>query len=161
MEENTQAEPQQPENLFDDHVRYVEASRGSRFFNFLIDNLFMNYALSYATGYLAGTILSKVAPEFLISVAYDETSTEYYLFIFIVSYFNYLFYYTICEKAFNGYTLGKAITGTKAIRIDGGSLTFRDAFLRSLSRIVPFEALSGFGKPWHDSWTKTTVIKAR
>jgi uncharacterized RDD family membrane protein YckC len=160
MEENVPEN--QSQNLFDDHVQYVEASQGARFLNFLVDNLFMNYALSYATGYLAAQLLNVVAPEFLVSVAYDENSTEYWLFIFIVSYFNYLFYYTICEKAFNGYTLGKLITGTKAIRVDGRPLTFRDAMLRSLSRIVPFEAFSALGgRPWHDTWTKTTVIKTR
>jgi len=160
MEENVQENI--PQDIFDGHIQYTEASQGSRFVNFLIDNLFMNYALSYATGYLVGYILSLIAPQFLISIAYEEThGSNYYLLIFIIGYFNYLFYYTICEKAFNGYTLGKLITGTKAIRIDGEPLTLKDTFLRSLSRIVPFEVFSALGnKPWHDSWTKMTVVKA-
>jgi hypothetical protein len=59
--------------------------------------------------------------------------------------------------------LGKLITGTRAIREDGVELNFKDAFLRSLSRLVPFEPFSiwsGNGI-WHDSWTKTMVIKSR
>lgn len=150
-------------NIFDDQHQLVEASMGSRFLNFLIDNLFMNFALSFATGYLVGMILSYVAPDFLLSVSYEENrGVNYYILIFMISYFNYLFYYTICEKAFNGYTLGKIITGTKAIRTDGTALTFKDAILRSLSRIVPFEAFSALGgRPWHDSWTNTMVVKAR
>jgi uncharacterized RDD family membrane protein YckC len=160
MEENT--ENNEPQNLFDTHVQYVEASSGSRFFNLLIDNLFMNYALGYATGYLIAKVLASVAPEFLVRIVYGDDRVDYYLFIYIVAIFNYLMYYTICEKAFNGYTLGKMITGTKAIRADGQPLTFKDAFLRSLSRLVPFEPFSALGgTPWHDSWTKTTVIKAR
>jgi len=67
----------------------------------------------------------------------------------------------VCEKAFKGRTLGKVISGTRAIRNDGGELTLKDALLRSLSRLVPFEVFSGFGTPWHDSWTNTQVIKAR
>ena len=43
-----------------------------------------------------------------------------------------------------------------------GELTFKDALLRSLSRCVPFEVLSGFSTlTWHDSWTGTMVVKAR
>jgi uncharacterized RDD family membrane protein YckC len=75
---------------------------------------------------------------------------------------NYIVYYTLCEKLLKGYTLGKLITGTRAIRQDGGELTFRNALLRSLSRCVPFEVFSGFNTlTWHDSWTDTKVIKAR
>ena len=81
---------------------------------------------------------------------------------YIVGIFNYIIYYTICEKAFRGYTLGKLLSGTRAIRNDGAELTFKDAILRSLSRIVPFEVLSALaGRPWHDSWTDTTVVKTR
>ena len=84
------------------------------------------------------------------------------LLALILGWFNYLIYYTFCELAFKGYTLGKLITGTKAIRNDGQPLMFKDTLLRSLSRMVPFEVFSGFGdKPWHDSWTNTTVVKAR
>jgi uncharacterized RDD family membrane protein YckC len=36
---------------------------------------------------------------------------------------NYLVYYTLCEKLFRGQTLGKLITGTRAIRTDGEKLT--------------------------------------
>lgn len=160
---NEEIQAGQTQDLFDSHVLYTPAAQGSRFVNFLIDNLFMNFALSYATGYLVGYILLQVAPDFLNSIANDEEhGINYYLLVFIISYFNYILYYTICEKAFNGYTLGKLITGTRAIRNDGQPLTFKDALLRSLSRIVPFEVFSGLGdKPWHDSWTNTTVIKAR
>ena len=66
------------------------------------------------------------------------------------------------EKLFKGYTVGKLITGTRAIREDGKELTFKNAILRSLSRMVPFEPFSAFGgSPWHDRWTKTRVIKSR
>lgn len=162
MEQNTPNKSTEPVDIFEDHV---QASSGSRFLNFLIDNLFMNYGLSYATGYLIGLILSKLAPDFLYSIAVeDEHSVNYFLLVYIIGIFNYLLYYTICEKAFNGYTLGKAITGTKAIRADGQPLTLKDAFLRSLSRLVPFEVFSALGdkaNPWHDTWTNTIVIKAR
>ncbi|MBS1653790.1 MAG: RDD family protein [Bacteroidetes bacterium] len=80
---------------------------------------------------------------------------------YIIMIFNYIVYYTFCEKVFKGHTLGKLITGTRAIREDGEELTFKDAILRTLSRLVPFEPFTGFGTPWHDSWTKTRVVKTR
>jgi uncharacterized RDD family membrane protein YckC len=163
MEETLQEQEQS--NLFDDHVEHTMATQGQRFLNWLIDNLFMRFALSLATGYLLGYILMALAPEFLTKVAYEidgEKTWRFWLLSFLLGYFNYIVYYTICEKGFKGYTLGKLITGTRAIRMDGQELTLKDAFLRSLSRMVPFEAFSGFSEqPWHDKWTKTTVIKAR
>ena len=163
MEENVQT-PGQP-GLFEEYEQFTDASQGSRFFNFLIDNLFMNYILSQATGYVVGYLLGVLAPDYMLSIAYEGESSSSLLFLsFCIIYFNYIFYYTICEAAFKGYTLGKLITGTRAIRADGQNLTFKNALLRTLSRIVPFEAFSGLGapcEPWHDKWTKTRVIKAR
>lgn len=160
MEENVPAEGQQ--DLFENHIEYTQASKGTRFLNFLIDFLFMRFVLSYATGYLLGYLLLALAPDLLYALVGDEKSLEYYLLALVLGWINYLIYYTFCEAAFKGYTLGKLITGSRAIRADGGKLTFKDALLRTLSRIVPFEVFSGFGDaPWHDSWTKTTVVKAR
>ena len=69
-------------------------------------------------------------------------------------------YYTVFEATTKGRTLGKFITGTQAVREDGSNITWKDAFIRSLCRLVPFEPFSTFGVlPWHDSWSKTIVIK--
>jgi uncharacterized RDD family membrane protein YckC len=155
---------QQPEHLFteEDSLRYDYASTGQRFLNFLIDNLFMTYGLGYVTGSLVGYLLGSFFPEFALDLFSDPESLEVVVFGVILAYFNYIIYYTFCEKLFRGYTLGKLVTGTRAIRTDGQELTFRDTILRTLSRIVPFEVFSGFGgHPWHDEWTKTMVIKSR
>lgn len=69
-------------------------------------------------------------------------------------------YYTVFEYFAKGRTLGKMATGTVAVRADGSNLTFKDAFLRTLCRFIPFEIFSAFGyRPWHDSLTNTLVIK--
>jgi uncharacterized RDD family membrane protein YckC len=156
-------EPQE-ETIFTEELHqmssYEEATKGQRFVNYLIDNILMGYGLSYLTGTIVGYILGMIAPEWVLSL--EEESVELIFIGYLIAIFNYLIYYTICEKAFRGYTLGKLITGTRAIRDDGEELTTRDAFLRSASRLVPFEPFSAFGdRVWHDSWTKTTVIKAR
>jgi uncharacterized RDD family membrane protein YckC len=122
----------------------------------------MRYGISYLTGMGLGMILQIVAPEYLQKITFEQTTLDVILLAYLVAVLNYTIYYTICEKAFKGYTLGKLITGTRAIRTDGQELTFKDALLRSLSRFVPFEAFSGFGgHPWHDQWTNTMVIKSR
>ncbi|HEX6193573.1 MAG TPA: RDD family protein [Chitinophagaceae bacterium] len=163
MEENVQ--PVEQRGIFDNFAEHVDASVGARFLNFLIDNLLMRFVLSYATAYLMGIILAAVAPDFIEKLTYSEGdgfSGTLFFFTLIVGYLNYILYYTVCETAFKGYTLGKLVTGTRAIREDGLPLTFRDALLRTLSRLVPFEPLSAFGgNPWHDTWTKTRVIKSR
>lgn len=161
MEEN-QVEPVLADSLFDDHIRYEMASTGQRFVNWLVDNILIRLVITYITGKLLINFLLNMAPEFTYEAFGDGISFAGYAVSYLFAIFHYLFYYTICEKAFKGYTLGKLISGTRAIRSDGQELTIRDTLLRSLSRMVPFEAFSGFGAaPWHDTWTKTTVVKSR
>lgn len=149
------------ESYIENHFEY--ATQGQRFLNWLIDNLLMRFGLSYLSGMGLGFIIGIAAPDFFQNIAYSENSTMIFgLLGVLIAYLNYIFYYTLCEKLFKGYTLGKLITGTRAIRQDGSELTFRNALLRSLSRCVPFEVFSGFSTlTWHDSWTDTMVIKAR
>ena len=166
MEENTvQPEESGLANELNQYIQFTRATQGQRFVNWLIDNLLMRFGLSLLTGYIVGYILFAIAPEFLTQVAYEVDGPKtwrYWVLSFSIGYFNYIVYYTFCEKVFKGYTLGKLITGTRAIRDDGKELTIKDAFLRTLSRLVPFEVFSGFSeRPWHDSWSKTTVVKAR
>ena len=156
---NTEA-PQ--ENIFEDYVQHTPATNGQRFLNWLIDNLFMRFVLSYVTGTAVGYIIGNFFTDYANHIAYDQNTWDLILLSYVIAIFNYIIYYTICEKGFRGYTLGKLLTGTRAIRENGEELSFKDAFLRSLSRLVPFEVFSGLDyKPWHDRWTKTTVIKAR
>ncbi|MGZ5286605.1 MAG: RDD family protein [Flavisolibacter sp.] len=160
----TTEQPVQPaeQHLFEDNELYqfTEASRTQRFLNLVIDMVFMQYALGILTGYLAFEFVNLLSPEMAYNWFGEEDGFNF-LVIYLLGIFDYLVYYTFCEKLFKGYTLGKLITGTRAIRTDGSELTFKDAILRSLVRMVPFEHLSGFGYPWHDTWTKTMVIKTR
>lgn len=72
-------------------------------------------------------------------------------------------YYTLSEGIF-GKTLGKLATGTRVVGMDGLKIPMGKAFTRSLCRLIPFEAFSFLGsnaRGWHDSITKTWVIKGR
>lgn len=158
--------PETSPDLFtrEEVLNYEEASTGQRFLNYIIDALVMQYGLSYLTGMIVARIVYAISPQ----TAYDlfivrQDSFDLIAAFYLVGLLNYLLYYTICEKAFKGKTLGKLITGTKAVREDGEELRFTDALLRSLSRMVPFEPFSiwiGEGL-WHDRWTRTMVIKTR
>jgi uncharacterized RDD family membrane protein YckC len=70
-------------------------------------------------------------------------------------------YYTLSEELFNGITIAKLITGTKAINEIGRELSLKETFLRSACGLISFEPLSGLATPWHDSVTNTIVIKTR
>lgn len=145
-------------------VQYQYATQGQRFLNYLIDNLLLRFGLSWLTGTAVGYLLGVFAPDFVLRIAMSESSYSFELLVvgFLIAYVNYIIYYTFCEKAFKGYSLGKLITGTRAIRQDGKELIFKDALMRSLVRCVPFEVFSGFSTlTWHDDWTKTMVVKAR
>ena len=148
------------ESYIENHFEY--ATQGQRFLNWLIDNLLIRFGLNYVSGMGAGALLAIIFPNFMMGIVYGENKGGLILVSFAVIILDYIFYYTLCEKLFKGYTLGKIITGTRAIRQDGGEPTFRNALLRSLSRCVPFEISSGYSTlTWHDSWTDTMVIKAR
>jgi hypothetical protein len=76
------------------------------------------------------------------------------------------FLYYLPQEAFSGRTLGKMITGTRAVNEDGTKLTFGRALGRTLCRYIPFEAFSflgGNGRPrgWHDRISRTKVISIK
>lgn len=149
---------------FEEHplFQFTLATQWQRFANWLIDNLVMRYGLSYLTGIAVGFIINELAPQAFYDFIRDNGTGAIILFLYLMGVINYLVYYTLCEKLFKGYTLGKLVTGTRAIRQDGQELTFKNALLRSLSRLVPFEVLSGFSPmTWHDQWTGTMVVQSR
>ena len=70
-------------------------------------------------------------------------------------------YYVFFEWATAGRTIGKYATSNRVLRPDGQKLTIVDVLLRSLIRLVPFEALTFIGEfsnGWHDSISKTAVV---
>ena len=74
-----------------------------------------------------------------------------------------LTYYTLMEGMF-GVTLGKLITRTRVVNEQGAPPTWRQAALRTLTRMIPFEPFSllfsddGVARGWHDRWPRTRVV---
>lgn len=149
-------------DLFEDiNLVQEEATRMQRFINYVIDNLFIRFALGWLAGELLVFIVSNTSPEAYTEWYYSLNQFEARIYEYLLGVLVAEIYYLFSEQVFNGYTLGKLVTGTRAIREDGGKLRFRDVLIRSLSRAVPFEPLSGFGYPWHDRWSRTIVVSVR
>ena len=161
MNHNDSYESSTETDIFEEgeFIEYTEASPWQRFFNYLVDYFVMHFVIAYGTSYLLSRLVLAISPV----TAYKWFDGNNIWTGFTIVIIDHLFYYTFCETLFRGHTLGKFITGTRVIREDGEEVKFKDAFLRSLSRLVPFEALSiWFGDGmWHDTWTKTKVIKTR
>lgn len=150
------------EDLFQEgeFIEYTEATHTQRLLNYLIDVMLMRYGISWLTSYLLANLLMTVSPH-TADALFGEGQLLFSTYLIAV--LNHVVYFTICEKSFRGHTVGKLITGTRVIREDGEELRFKDALLRSLCRLVPFEAFSAWSERglWHDVWTKTKVIQTR
>lgn len=121
------------------------ASKGNRFANYILDSIVINTILLMVTTY---------------SIASGRGITlfeEYFYFCYI------LFavpYYTLFEYIW-GKSPAKFITRTIVVEINGKRPSFLTILARSISRLIPFEAFSFFGKiprGWHDTITETYVI---
>lgn len=128
--------------------QYEMASKGQRFANYMID-IIIYYFLSFGLGTVTantGSFSNSILLSYLLSA------------LIITA------YYFLLENFTGGKSIGKFITGTRAVNIDNSSLEPTTALVRSLVRVVPFEAFSYLGSSptgWHDDWSKTKVIVDR
>ena len=156
MEQNSPYSSQERLSQFssdlDNLVVAQDASRGERFANFIVDII-----CAYIVIFIGGFVMALLIPGFGASVTQGDGSISVTTNFVGILFF--ILYYTVMEGVTGGRSIGKFITGTKATTLDGQKLTWKDAFLRSLCRCIPFEVFSGFGTPWHDRLTKTTVVK--
>ena len=141
----------QEDLLIDMESNLVRAEMGKRFLNYLIDLIGFVIFLVFL-----GIIVGLLAPS-LISAFSDMNS----IVDRIVTLLLFGLYMGSIEAITKGRSLGKLITGTKAVNHDGSNISTSTAFARGLSRAVPFNQLSAFGNPpnpWHDRWNNTYVI---
>lgn len=136
------------------HKEY--ATTGQRLANFIID-MIVAYAITFAVFFMLGMF----SPSFAAIFSDDGIGIK--LLDRLLTALILALVFTVIEGLSKGKTLGKLITGTRAVQDDTYEpITWNQALTRSFSRIVPFEAFSGFGgHPWHDKWSKTVVIKDR
>lgn len=133
-----------------------EASKGLRFANYFLD-----LVAAILLGIVLFVILLFLFPETAILDGWlmsdDNPLSDYILNAILI-----LIYYPMTEGLLKGKSLAKFITKTRAVQQDGNYVTMKDVFLRTLTRLVPFEHFSFLGdksRGWHDKWTDTKVIK--
>lgn len=129
---------------------YCRAGSSLRLANYVIDMIFF-YLLMFTMGIIIGIF----KPEVLDII-------DNGLMARLISLIFYGVIMSFIEAMFNGKSIGKLITGTKAINLDGSDISFGKAFSRNMIRAIPFNALSAFGtpcNPWHDKWSDTMVVE--
>ena len=132
----------------------VRATGGQRLANYLID-----IASFYALFIILGIIIALVSPSTIENL--DTDTGGFQLIDRLISLLLYAVYLGFAEAVLKGKTLGKLITGTRAVNLDGSKITASTAFSRGFSRAVPFCVFSALGSPcnpWQDKWTDTMVI---
>ena len=120
-------------------------SSGKRFANMLIDFLFY-----YLLAFITGIILAIFQLGFLI----EKIPNILFGTILILLYF-------IFFEGIFGKSIGKYITKTKVVTELGEKPSFLTILVRSLCRLIPFDAFSFLSQNpigWHDSISKTRVI---
>lgn len=129
----------------------VPATRGRRFANFIVDQILGRVCVVVL--FIGLSMVSDSAANWLANMS---TGMD-----FLVSTSLFLSYYFV-QEAFFGRTIGKLITGTVVVNATGGRPSVGQALGRTLARVIPFEPFSALGTPpapWHDSLSKTRVVR--
>jgi uncharacterized RDD family membrane protein YckC len=156
MEENTI--PSVFDEMESAQLYFEHATPAQRFANLIVD------AIVY---YLLYTILIFIIASIMVYSGHDaeeiRNTFSNKAILYPLSYLVYSAMYFFSEGITKGHTLGKLITRTRAVKEEDLSpITWKDAFIRTIIRLIPIEAFSAFsGNPWHDKWSKTYVIKKR
>ena len=137
------------------------ASKGNRFANFIIDKIVF-YALLMGLGFFSAIIVYTF---FTDTSAFDQLLVDIdnmsSLMDRLVTSIIFIIFYMIAEILLKGKTVGKYITKTVVVMEDGSKPKASDIVLRSLCRLIPFDAFSFLGtegKGWHDTVSNTFVV---
>ena len=140
--------------VYSNSPKFRTASPGKRFANFLIDLVVLNI-LTFMFAFTVAIILAVVNPGALELMQEDNIFLNY-AFTFVV----WTLYYVLMEGG-TGRSIGKLITKTKVVDLNGNKPSFGAIFKRTLSRFIPFEAFSYLGSDavgWHDQISDTRVV---
>ena len=121
----------------------LPASLLQRFLHHVVDSIAM-YVFALAVGFIAYFLFGEIVAPILAYIAFFT-------------------YYLIFESLFQR-TLGKVLTGTKVVDLQGEKPSFLAVLGRTLARYIPFEPISFlfYGayptKGWHDRLSRTLVV---
>ena len=133
-------------------VRYITG--WPRFWHFILDRIFF-FALETIFLFSLGIGLGLLGWAGYLNVLNPTLTDIIFYAIF------YPAYYFILETSSQS-SLGKLIFGRVVVDEYGDKPTMKQIFIRSVSRIVPFEQLSCLSQTgWHDNWSQTFVISKK
>jgi hypothetical protein len=144
-----------------EEMNYADpVSRGIRLVNYIVDQVAAGVIISGVKFGIAYNLLGENYRDHAFYKV-QELSLAVIQNNLVVSLPVTFLYYLIFEAATRGRTLGKILTDTIAISQDGQPFTFKHALMRTLCRFIPFEPFSAVFAylPWHDSISKTAVVK--
>lgn len=134
------------------------ANKGKRFLNLIIDYVFL-FIMIYLIAIILGIIIALINVETTI---FNDIENMNPLLDRIITSIVYVLLMFGFEALTKGRSLGKYITGTKVVMIDGSAPTTKKYFYRNLCRIIPFDAITFLaGNGWHDKISETTVVNKR
>jgi len=145
------------ENFGNVEITYdMLAYKAKRFGNNFIDSIIC-YAIVLVIGEFGNLLYANYGYDGL-AIGNLESSLEKFNLLYIVIS---TMYYGLFES-FSARTPAKHITGTKVVMRDGTKPDSTAILIRTLCRLIPFEAFSflfgQFAIGWHDSISKTLVV---
>jgi uncharacterized RDD family membrane protein YckC len=135
----------------------IFASLSQRFLNLLIDTLMQLILFFIVLVFMAANAQASGDKTFIANFE-KNTILQYSITIAIA-----LFYYNVFEIA-SARSVGKWITQTIVVDENGEKPNSETILVRSLCRLIPFNALSFLGisgRGWHDTISKTYVVNKK
>lgn len=134
------------------------ASHGQRFANYLIDYICQVIMMFGIFMIILIVAISNGNKDIVAEIESVKDVVKYAFVSAII-----LVYYNFFEIFF-AVTIGKLVTNTVVVDRNGEKPTTDEILVRSICRLIPFEILSFLsppGKGWHDSISKTYVVKRK
>ena len=135
----------------------IFASHGQRFTNLLVDTIMQLILFFIVLVFMAANAQANGDKAFIANL--EKITILKYTIIIVIS----LFYYNFFE-IFSARTVGKYITQTIVVDENGEKPNSETILVRSLCRLIPFNALSFlgvYGRGWHDTISKTYVVNKK
>jgi uncharacterized RDD family membrane protein YckC len=132
------------------------ASKGQRLLNFIIDAIIV-YIIIAAIGVTVNLVGEVTKTPTLMDWVSSMNNNLMYLLIILIT----ILYFALTEIYFSR-TFAKYFTKTIVVNSHGGKPSVNAIIKRTLCRFIPFEPFTFLGlnsRGWHDSFSKTYVVK--
>jgi uncharacterized RDD family membrane protein YckC len=132
------------------------ASKGQRLLNFIIDAIIV-YIIIAAIGVTVNLVGEVTKTPTLMDWVSSMNNNLIYLLIILIT----ILYFALTEIYFSR-TFAKYFTKTIVVNSHGGKPSVNAIIKRTLCRFIPFEPFTFLGlnsRGWHDSFSKTYVVK--